>query len=194
MTENQADGAVETGLVGPEGPHQFAMVDRNRNLLTDVLVLGARALSNPVAFDTLRRLASVPAARPVRVCCDTYRAPRVYLAGPMRGILAYNFPAFFQAEFEWAAAGWEVINPARMDLEHPIVTKEDFPDEEQLGTGASPNFRLLVLRDAEAVIQRADAMAFLGGHHNSEGATAEWHLASWLNLQMYYQDTDGRWR
>lgn len=41
--------------------------------------------------------------------------PRAYIAGPMTGIPDYNFPAFYAAEEALRKAGWNSVNPARMD-------------------------------------------------------------------------------
>ena len=40
---------------------------------------------------------------------------RLYVAGPMRGYVDKNIPAFNAAERELRAAGYEVVNPARHD-------------------------------------------------------------------------------
>jgi hypothetical protein len=39
---------------------------------------------------------------------------RVYLAGPMTGIDALNFPAFHKAAASLRASGYEVVNPAEV--------------------------------------------------------------------------------
>lgn len=196
---DQADGA-EGALVAAKPSYEDVY---KRSIMGLFLKLAKRAAQLPTSavtdatISTVRRLVSVPEAKPVRLgCCpgSHIRQPRIYLAGPMRGYLANNAAAFFAAQYEWQAAGWEVMNPLLMDLERPLVNETDLPDANEAGTGASPNFRLLVLRDCEAIIQKADAVAFLNGHSRSEGATAEWHLASWLNLSMYYQEEDGSWR
>src|SRR4051812_28868924 len=41
----------------------------------------------------------------------------VYVAGPMRDIDCFNFPAFYDAEMRLRADGWHVFNPARHDNE-----------------------------------------------------------------------------
>jgi len=37
---------------------------------------------------------------------------KLYVAGPMTGILGMNFPAFYQAAAALLACGYEVVNPA----------------------------------------------------------------------------------
>ncbi|MHB1850453.1 MAG: DUF4406 domain-containing protein, partial [Acidimicrobiales bacterium] len=40
---------------------------------------------------------------------------RIYIAGPMRGVKDWNFPAFDAARDLLVAAGWEVVSPADLD-------------------------------------------------------------------------------
>ena len=43
------------------------------------------------------------------------RKPTIYIAGPMRGIEDFNFPAFDRQEELLKKQGWVVINPAELD-------------------------------------------------------------------------------
>lgn len=45
----------------------------------------------------------------------------LYVAGPMRGIPEFNFPAFFEAEDRPLKAGYDVINPARKDTDDGLA-------------------------------------------------------------------------
>lgn len=40
----------------------------------------------------------------------------IYVSGPMTGYIGHNFPAFFEAEQQLRAAGYDVINPARKGI------------------------------------------------------------------------------
>lgn len=51
-----------------------------------------------------------------------------YISGPMRGIPDYNFPAFFAAEEALLEAGWNTINPARIDSNCPGGTSLPLKD------------------------------------------------------------------
>ena len=49
----------------------------------------------------------------------------LYLAGPMRGIPEFNVPAFFEAEARLVSAGFNVINPARRDVDNLRATLDE---------------------------------------------------------------------
>jgi hypothetical protein len=103
------------------------------------------------------------------------RRGKVYVAGPMRGIDRFNFPAFFAAESDLVCLGWEVVNPARMDVDagfnptHGKVTPEFLRDA--FG------------RDLEELCD-CDAIALLPGWEKSQGATLELAVAKFLGLQV----------
>ena len=44
----------------------------------------------------------------------------IYIAGPMTGFPEFNFPAFFAAQAELEAKGWQVFNPAAKDVEADV--------------------------------------------------------------------------
>ena len=46
------------------------------------------------------------------------RKPTIYIAGPMRGIEDFNFPAFDRQEELLEKQGWRVINPAELDRQN----------------------------------------------------------------------------
>lgn len=97
-------------------------------------------------------------------------AKSCYVAGPMRGIPEFNFPAFFEAEATLTAAGWEVFNPAREDMQvDPGASK--LTEEE-----ATANFAQYMERDL-ALVCRADAVVVLPGWERSQGARLEVHVA-----------------
>lgn len=101
----------------------------------------------------------------------------IYIAGPMRGIPLYNFPAFDEAEAELTRQGWNTISPANLDREI-----RDDPEN----TPVTPEFlREVMKRDAQAIIDRADAVALLPGWEKSVGAQAELSLARWKGIDIY---------
>jgi hypothetical protein len=50
----------------------------------------------------------------------------IYLAGPMRGVAAYNFPAFDRAAEYLRSLGHGVVSPAEIDRAHGF--DEDSPE------------------------------------------------------------------
>lgn len=113
-----------------------------------------------------------------------------YVAGPMRGIPEYNYPAFFAAQEALEARGWKVYNPAAMDIEKD--TNEDHAArtlEEQKLYDTARNNRRFARRDVNVLInilraENGDAIVLLPGHENSIGATAELAVAKWVNLRI----------
>lgn len=80
---------------------------------------------------------------------------RVYIAGPMRGLPELNHPAFYEAERDWRARGWLVVNPARLDA-----------------NGAEMTFEACMRRDIRKLMD-CHAIALLPDHDKSEGAAWE---------------------
>ncbi len=78
---------------------------------------------------------------------------RIYIAGPMRGLPEFNYPAFFQAEGYLLDNGYETANPARF---HSIETE----------------WRDCIPFDLEQLAQ-CDAITFLDGWEKSQGARIE---------------------
>ena len=86
----------------------------------------------------------------------------IYIAGPMRGIPKYNFPAFDAAAERLYNEGWDAVNPA--DLDRALgFDPEDFPadfDWTSLDSGLS--LKDIVKKDLDA-IQQCDAIFMLAG-------------------------------
>lgn len=105
---------------------------------------------------------------------------RIYVAGPMRGLPLYNFPAFDAAASRYRVAGWEVINPAEMDRSRGFSEHNDEP---------SPEFLKQAIMDDLTAISDCDALALLPGWRESLGAQAEVALARFLGLQLLCAET-----
>lgn len=114
---------------------------------------------------------------------------RVYIAGPMTGKPAYNFPAFDAAAEKWRAAGWEVSNPADITR---AVWKEangtDFNPEVDKCDYGDPLLRKMMAADIAAVVD-CDAIALLPGWGQSRGATVELLMALNHDKPAYEADT-----
>lgn len=111
--------------------------------------------------------------------------PKVYIAGPMRGYPASNFPAFDKAAALGRSLGWTVISPADMDR-----AAGDNAEAEPLPfNGGSPELcRMYAARDCEAILglkaEEGDAIAVLPGWKLSTAAPAEVALAKWIKLPV----------
>ena len=119
---------------------------------------------------------------------------KVYLAGPMRGIPEFNFPAFFAAAEGLRAAGNVVFNPAERDNQRhgTDVSKGNATgDLVQLNAEHGFDLRIALHEDLSFICLEADAIAMLPGWKNSKGATAERATAVALGLDVMQIKADG---
>ena len=110
---------------------------------------------------------------------------KIYIAGPMRGILFYNFPAFDDAAKFLAWLGWEVINPAQLDRDVGFDAMKLDADSDWHQDPPDFDFAGCIERDIEAV-KKCDAIYLLKGWENSVGANAEKALAEWVGKKIVY--------
>ncbi len=115
------------------------------------------------------------------------RLKTIYLAGRMRGFQYYNFPRFFDKEFELAQDGWQVINPAQMDLDVGI-DPYSFPDDFDWSHEPTGGIRDIVRRDCLAIINKCDAIYLMKGWEDGCGTLAEHALAKWLGLEIIEEE------
>lgn len=113
----------------------------------------------------------------------------VYVAGPMRGHPAFNFPAFDAVRDLWLSKGYAVISPADIDryaddLDPKVDFEKGVDDVDQ---------SKYVLRDFHAIYLLnstfGDKLVMLPGWVTSVGASAEFAVAKWLGLTRV--DTNG---
>lgn len=90
---------------------------------------------------------------------------RIYCSGPMTSYPLCNFPAFNEAERVLVAAGFEVVNPARLG-EHETWVWADY-----------------LKRDLAAMFE-CDAVATLEGWVDSRGAWLEVSTARALGMSV----------
>lgn len=118
---------------------------------------------------------------------------RLYIAGPMRGIPHFNFPAFFQAEDNLKKLGHTCFNPARRDVErHGVDISNAEGSEEKAVKEHGFNLREALHDDLVFITMMADGIALLPGWRNSKGANAEKATAEALSLEILYLDTNGQ--
>jgi hypothetical protein len=108
---------------------------------------------------------------------------RIYVAGPMRGIEHFNFPAFDAAAEQLRALGHEVFNPADHDRAQHGDDVFDSPSGD-LDDIAERGFdlRAALAADTAWICEHADGVALLPGWENSKGASAEAALGRALGL------------
>lgn len=98
-----------------------------------------------------------------------------YLAGPMRGLDQFNFPAFDAAAERLRAMGHAVVSPADLDRKAGFDPNTSTPDTDFL--------RRALARDLHAITE-CDAVAVLPGWQGSQGARLEVDLARMLGLAI----------
>ncbi len=114
---------------------------------------------------------------------------KVYVAGPMRGVPEFNFPAFHAAAASLRAEGHDVFNPAERDIAHhgkDISKGNATGDEAQAAAEHGFNLREALKDDLVFICLEADAIALLPGWENSKGARAELHTAIALGLEIIH--------
>jgi len=110
---------------------------------------------------------------------------RIYIAGPMRGIKLFNFPAFDAARDRLAGECWECFSPADLDRQAGF-DPGDLPDDYDWQDLDAIDFDLReAARRDLAVLTTCDAIFMLDGFKASNGAMAELSVASWLGLRVY---------
>lgn len=106
-----------------------------------------------------------------------------YIAGPMRGIKDYNFPAFDECRNRLLRLGWIVISPADLDRLNDV--HEDTPESD---VNTYEQVRAFFARDTKALLslraENHDAIVLLPGWGNSTGVGAELPDALWLGLDV----------
>lgn len=103
----------------------------------------------------------------------------VYIAGPMTGIKDWNFPAFFDAEYQLLELGYTVLNPAHNDGKNVEDALKS------AGSPEKPNYpwAYYMKRDLPHVMS-CDMVCLLPGWQNSRGALLEVHVAQALGLPL----------
>jgi hypothetical protein len=110
------------------------------------------------------------------------RDSRAYLAGPMRGIPEFNFPAFLKAAEDLKAEGIAVFNPAQHDIDTGFDYKGLTGNEDLSSLGF--DLRKALGADVDFIAHESAGVIVLPGWENSSGARAEVALAKALKLPV----------
>jgi hypothetical protein len=103
---------------------------------------------------------------------------KIYLAGPMRGIPEYNFPAFEAACKRLREMGHDVWSPHERDLADGFNPKTD----------KAHSLKHYMKIDLPAVLD-CDIVAVLPGWENSQGAKLEVHTANECGMVVFDAET-----
>lgn len=109
---------------------------------------------------------------------------RIYLAGPMRGIPEFNFPAFRDATAKLRALGHEVFSPAEKDQDAGFDPSDMKGDNAELGP-VGFELSLALAMDLDYVCNHAEAVVVLPGWGDSLGAAAEIAAARALSKPVW---------
>lgn len=114
---------------------------------------------------------------------------KIYLAGPMRGIKDFNFPAFMSAATMLRSLGHTVFNPAERDIERDKEENRESTWQSEDGDIAAAEAlgfdrRKAITDDLMYIINEAEGIALLPGWELSKGANAELWTAKFLELEV----------
>lgn len=101
---------------------------------------------------------------------------KIYLAGPMRGIPEFNFPAFYRYADMLRKEGHFVFSPAEKDNEKAgkdISSGNINGDEAVAEAQHGFSIRTALFMDMEFICLHADMIAMMPGWERSSGARAE---------------------
>ena len=110
---------------------------------------------------------------------------KIYVAGPMRSIPFFNYPAFHEAAAKLRALGHHVFNPAERDIKvHGVDVSVGNHEgcEKKAADEHGFDLRAALADDLDFIGRHADAIALLPGWERSKGATAERVVAIALGL------------
>jgi len=110
---------------------------------------------------------------------------KIYVAGPMRGITLYNFPAFAEVTGMLRHWGHSVISPAELDLEAGFNPADLPPEFDWDGIPMDFGMDACLTRDIDA-IRKCEAIYLLPGWEHSTGCRMEKAVAEFLRLKVIY--------
>lgn len=103
------------------------------------------------------------------------KKPKIYIAGPMRGLPNFNYPKFNDYAESHRAVGWDVVNPVEIGA--------GYGTPEQINS--DPALLAAVMAAEIHALETCDAIYLLDGWHKSEGALKELATAISYRLKIY---------
>lgn len=120
---------------------------------------------------------------------------KVYLAGPMRGIPEFNYPAFKRAAEKLRAQDYFVFSPAERDIERhdgvDIAAGNATGSIDEAVAKHGFSLREALADDTQFICIHANAIALLPGWEKSKGVAAELALSRALGHTEIYLDDNG---
>jgi len=123
--------------------------------------------------------------------CTEDQQKKGYLAGPMRGLPKFNFPAFNIAAKKLRSEGYFIFNPAEHDKEKYGVDISKYNrtgDETKAIEKHGFNLRESLQADLTFICLYAEVIFMLPGWENSKGANAELATAKAIGIEVIYLD------
>lgn len=102
---------------------------------------------------------------------------RVYIAGSMRGLPEYNYPAFDAAEKRLNEQGYSVVNPANIGRAH-FGNRKDLSEDE---------IDFLMAEELSLLVE-CEAIYLLKGWYKSKGARKELYHAIGNDLEIILEE------
>ncbi len=114
---------------------------------------------------------------------------KCYIAGPMRGVEEYNYPEFMRVAKVLRDIGYEVFNPAEMDIAKDSEDYTVLTIDQQNQTDSPARRRKFARRDLEVLLyelraEDGDILMTLENWEFSGGANAEVAVAHWVSLPV----------
>lgn len=104
------------------------------------------------------------------------KTSKVYLSGPMKGYPQSNFPAFHEAARRLRSAGFDVVNPAEINVK---------------GAESDADYYNQCMRADIRAMCDCDGIVMLPGWERSNGAHIELHLAHRLGFDVLFYERMG---
>lgn len=113
---------------------------------------------------------------------------RYYLAGPMTYIPQFNFPAFFAAEKELKAMGYDIQLPA--DMADPVAVQHAMASENGAPGTSSVTWGQCLAKDVELIADHVQGIILMKGWQQSRGARLEAFVGILCNRDFKFYDAD----
>lgn len=111
----------------------------------------------------------------------------IYIAGPMTGIPAYNYPAFIAAAEDMRERGFPIISPHELDKDANDIYDIALKSNNGLDPAVTESvYAGLLARDVQLIADHCDGICFLQGWERSKGARLEAFVAVNWGYHKFY--------